>query len=79
MSAGYGPDRDAPYAVLLSAFILNLAYALMGTSMFVSQMAFFNRVSDPRIGGSYMTLLNTMANLGYQFPSYVLIFNTITF
>lgn len=32
--------------------------------MFVAQMAFFSRVSDPSIGGSYMTLLNTIANLG---------------
>jgi PAT family acetyl-CoA transporter-like MFS transporter 1 len=33
-------------------------------SMFVSQMAFFAKVSDPKIGGTYMTLLNTLANLG---------------
>ena len=33
-------------------------------SMFVSAMAFFARVSDPLIGGTYMTLLNTLSNLG---------------
>ncbi|GAB5037645.1 acetyl-coenzyme a [Nannochloropsis oceanica] len=33
-------------------------------SMFISQMAFFARVSDPTIGGTYMTLLNTVSNLG---------------
>ena len=33
-------------------------------SMFVSQMAFFATVSDPKIGGTYMTLLNTLTNLG---------------
>lgn len=32
--------------------------------MFVAQMAFFSRVSDPIIGGTYMTLLNTIANIG---------------
>lgn len=32
--------------------------------MFVSQMAFFSRVSDPTIGGTYMTLLNTISNVG---------------
>lgn len=32
--------------------------------MFVSSMAFNARVSDPAIGGTYMTLLNTFANLG---------------
>lgn len=33
-------------------------------SMFVSQMAFHAKISDPVIGGTYMTLLNTVANLG---------------
>ncbi|CDJ56141.1 acetyl-CoA transporter, putative [Eimeria maxima] len=32
------------------------------------KMAFFARVSDPRIGGSYMTFLNTIANIGSQWP-----------
>ncbi len=34
-------------------------------------MAFFNRVSDPRIGGTYLTMLNTLANLGAQWPGTV--------
>jgi PAT family acetyl-CoA transporter-like MFS transporter 1 len=38
--------------------------------MYVSQMAFFARVSDPAIGGTYMTLLNTLANIGSQWPSF---------
>jgi hypothetical protein len=33
-------------------------------AQFVAQMAFFARVSDPSIGGTYMTLLNTVSNLG---------------
>ena len=37
---------------------------IVSNSMFVSQMAFFARVSDPNIGGTYMTLLNTVSNLG---------------
>ena len=32
--------------------------------MFVTQMAFHALISDPMIGGTYMTLLNTMSNLG---------------
>jgi PAT family acetyl-CoA transporter-like MFS transporter 1 len=27
-------------------------------------MAFHAKISDPAIGGTYMTLLNTLANLG---------------
>ncbi|EJW77617.1 hypothetical protein WUBG_11474 [Wuchereria bancrofti] len=36
--------------------------------MFVSLMAFFAQVSDPTIGGTYMTLLNTLSNLGGNWP-----------
>jgi PAT family acetyl-CoA transporter-like MFS transporter 1 len=28
--------------------------------MFVAQMSFFAKISDPAIGGTYMTLLNTV-------------------
>ena len=38
-------------------------------SMFVSIMAFFAKISDPTIGGTFMTLLNTISNLGSNWPS----------
>ncbi|XP_077998439.1 acetyl-coenzyme A transporter 1-like [Glandiceps talaboti] len=38
-------------------------------SMFVAVMAFTARISDPAIGGTYMTLLNTVTNLGGNWPS----------
>ena len=47
---------------------LTLALSLTLTVVFVAQMALFNRVADPRIGGTYMTMLNTLANLGGQWP-----------
>ncbi|KAJ1527726.1 hypothetical protein ONE63_007684 [Megalurothrips usitatus] len=37
--------------------------------MFVSVMSFFVRISDPAVGGTYMTLLNTLANMGTTWPS----------
>ena len=37
--------------------------------MFVSGMAFHARISDPAIGGTYMTLLNTIMNLAGTWPS----------
>ena len=42
--------------------------AVASSAMFVAQMAFYNRVSDPKIGGTYMTMLNTLSNLGGQWP-----------
>ena len=41
--------------------------------MFVSIMAFFAKISDPTIGGTYMTLLNTICNLGGNWPSTVVL------
>ena len=32
--------------------------------MFVAVMSFHAQVSDPSMGGTYMTLLNTLSNLG---------------
>ena len=37
--------------------------------IFISMMSFFSKISDPTIGGSYMTLLNTLANLGSKWPN----------
>jgi len=37
--------------------------------MFVAVMAFHAKISDPTIGGTYMTLLNTVSNLAGQWSS----------
>lgn len=37
--------------------------------MFVSIMAFFAKISDSSVGGTYMTLLNTVTNLGGNWPA----------
>jgi len=39
--------------------------------MFVGLMAFNAKISDPKVGGTYMTLLNTVANFGGNWPSTV--------
>jgi PAT family acetyl-CoA transporter-like MFS transporter 1 len=45
------------------------ASAICNTLQFNSQMIFFASRVDPAIGGSYMTLLNTAANLGGTWPA----------
>jgi len=52
------------YALIILIFGIQQIFVY---SMFVSQMAFFAQVSDPKIGGTYMTLLNTLTNLGKYF------------
>jgi MFS transporter, PAT family, solute carrier family 33 (acetyl-CoA transportor), member 1 len=54
------------YGSVISLFVL-IRFA--ANLMFVSQMAFYNQVSDRSIGGTYMTLLNTLTNLGRMWPA----------
>ncbi|XP_067405204.1 acetyl-coenzyme A transporter 1 [Emydura macquarii macquarii] len=54
--------------------VVLLSYALHQItlySMYVAIMAFNAKVSDPLIGGTYMTLLNTVSNLGGNWPATV--------
>jgi MFS transporter, PAT family, solute carrier family 33 (acetyl-CoA transportor), member 1 len=61
-----------------SVFLIVLTLGLFlnecfGTLIFISAMTFFSKISDPTIGGSYMTLLNTIANLGTKWPNTLLL------
>ncbi|KAG5438928.1 hypothetical protein PCANB_002258 [Pneumocystis canis] len=42
-------------------------------SSFMSINAFHTRIADPMIGGTYMTLLNTVCNLGGTWPRYFIL------
>ena len=60
---GGGELGPAFYAGIVVIMVLeNIAMS----AMFSSQMALFARVSDERIGGTYMTFLNTVCNMGGQ-------------
>jgi len=54
------------YAVILGIYGFHQVAVY---SMFVAIMAFFAKVSDPVIGGTYMTFLNTLSNLGGNWPA----------
>ncbi|KAF3692954.1 Acetyl-coenzyme A transporter 1 [Channa argus] len=56
------------YALVLLSYA---AHQVALYSMYVASMAFNAKVSDPIIGGTYMTLLNTVTNLGGNWPSTV--------
>jgi len=57
-----------PYGFYSAVMLVGAAAAVASELIFVSQMAFFARVSDPALGGTYMTLLNTLGNLGGKWP-----------
>jgi len=46
---------------------------ILANIMTVATLAFFSRISDSRFGGTYMTLLNTLSNLGGAWSSSVAI------
>lgn len=54
------------YCILLAIYAV---YQVALYSMFVSIMAFFAKISDPAVGGTYMTFLNTLTNLGGNWPA----------
>lgn len=55
---------------LYGLLLLNYAvYQIFLYCMFVAVMAFFAKISDPTVGGTYMTLLNTICNLGGNWPT----------
>jgi len=46
----------------------------LSTVQFVGVMSFFSKVSDESIGGTYMTLLNTLSNLGSKIAETFVLF-----
>ncbi|CAF4973732.1 unnamed protein product, partial [Rotaria socialis] len=56
-------NKTFPWYYYALAILIFSIQQIFVYSMFVSQMAFFAQVSDPKIGGTYMTLLNTLTNL----------------
>lgn len=49
--------------------LCGLLTSFTSTLMFTAMGSFFNRISDPDMGGAYLTLLNTIANMGEPSPT----------
>ncbi|KAK3609670.1 hypothetical protein CHS0354_035955 [Potamilus streckersoni] len=54
------------YGLILASYAL---HQVTVCGMCVAQVAFHAKISDPIIGGTYMTLLNTLSNLGSNWPA----------
>ena len=54
---------------IFTKYIFTIIFQTCLYCMFVAVMAFFAKVSDPAVGGTYMTLLNTVTNLGTNWPN----------
>ena len=54
----------------VTVILVSVLGSFMSTVQFVSMGAFFAHIADPAIGGTYMTLLNTLSNFGGTYPQY---------
>lgn len=61
--------QPTPIMVYVAVVCFVVLQAVVSNAMFVAHMAFFAKVSDPTIGGTYMTFLNTIHNLGNMWAS----------
>lgn len=64
------PEGGSTTSYFSTVIIVNVLTSFVSTVQFVSIGSFFTRISDPSIGGTYMTLLNTLSNLGGTWPKY---------
>jgi MFS transporter, PAT family, solute carrier family 33 (acetyl-CoA transportor), member 1 len=59
-----GKADEIPYYYYIAIVTIYMIYQIPFRSMYVADMAFMARISDPLVGATYMTLLNTISNLG---------------
>lgn len=59
---------DTSIYLLVLLFTVQLLYDSTVNSMYLGMTAFFAKVSDPKIGATYMTLWNTAETLGATWP-----------
>ncbi|KII94436.1 hypothetical protein PLICRDRAFT_88660 [Plicaturopsis crispa FD-325 SS-3] len=64
------PITTAFFAFLIVHTVLQ---SFSSTIQFVGISAFHTRISDPLIGGTYMTLMNTFSNLGGTWPKFFIL------
>lgn len=67
--AGFPPGgmTNSYFALIV---ISTVSASCASTVQFVGLSAFHTQIADPLIGGTYMTLLNTVSNLGGTWPRY---------
>ena len=70
--SGTGPNQ---WLIVSSFYTVVVIGSMISSGLmqiaFVSKMTFFAKVSDPAIGGTYMTVLNTISNIGGNVASQI--------
>lgn len=68
-----GRNGEVPVYLYVIMVVNYAFYQICLYCMFVAVMAFFAKISDPAVGGTYMTLLNTVCNLGGNWPTSIVL------
>lgn len=71
LAAYFKTSSEITTRMYIMVILVQVLYSLSMNLMFTSQCAFFSRIADESIGGTYMTLLNTVANLGNTWPKII--------
>ena len=66
----YFMPKEVGWFYFILIVLEHVVSSFMSTVQFVSANAFHTQIADPLIGGTYMTLLNTISNLGGTWPKY---------
>ncbi|KFH73775.1 hypothetical protein MVEG_00989 [Podila verticillata NRRL 6337] len=67
---GFPEDGVVTNSYFYMVLITTVTTSFTSTVAFVSMGAFMTVIADPVIGGTYMTLLNTLSNFGGTWPRY---------
>ncbi|KAI5955355.1 hypothetical protein KGF54_001916 [Candida jiufengensis] len=67
-------DGHISKTYFLMIILQHLLGSFMSTIQFVSLCAFHTKIADPKIGGTYMTTLNTLSNYGGTWPRIFIFF-----
>ncbi len=71
-------DGKVTKLYFLMVILQHILGSFMSTVQFVSINAFHTKIADPAIGGTYMTTLNTIMNLGGQWPR-IIVFHLVDY
>ncbi|KAJ1679954.1 hypothetical protein EV182_000978 [Spiromyces aspiralis] len=70
MSVYWIPAGGVTASYFYFILAIKIAASMASTVQFVGISAFFTQIADPVIGGTYMTLVNTLSNFGGTWPVY---------
>lgn len=62
-------NNEYPWMFFFVYAMINGIYSLIFSAMSFTKGFFFTQISDKSIGGTYMTLLNTISNIGVVWPA----------